>query len=104
MTKTLPIPAGWQSLVDEMKQRAEREFRGLVFTDISANAGGWLSVEIDKHSVSVDQHWRALKLAEGYSTISWSVCSECGSRRAETKPGHVFPICDDCRERIHSNQ
>lgn len=102
MTK-LPIPTGWQPLVDEMKQRAEREFGGLVFTDISANPGGWLSVDIDKNSVSIDHHRRALKLAEGYSTMSWNICVECGSHGAETRPGHVFPTCDDCREQIHSN-
>ncbi|UWU23003.1 hypothetical protein N2601_08675 [Rhizobium sp. CB3060] len=103
MTNKLPIPAGWLPLVDDLKQRAASEFRSLVFVDISAHPGGWLNVEIDKHSVSVEQHWRALKLGEGYSSMSLNICAECCRHHAERRPDHVFPICDYCRQRIDSN-
>ncbi|MBY5482617.1 hypothetical protein HFO84_35695 [Rhizobium leguminosarum] len=92
------LPQGWRKMAQELLDKAQREFRGIEFTNISANPGGWLSIEFDKHSVGVEQNWRALKMAEGYSSMSWHVCSECGSHRGETHPGHVFAICEECRD------
>jgi len=91
------LPKGWRAMAQELLFKAQREFRGIVFTNISANPGGWLSVDFDKHSVSIDQNWRALKMAEGYSSMSWHICSECGSHRARVHPGYVFAICEECR-------
>jgi hypothetical protein len=91
------LPKGWRAMAQELLDKAEREFRGIVFTDISANPGGWLSIDFDKHSVALEHNWRALKMAEGYSSMSWNVCSECGSHRAEQHTGYVFAICEECR-------
>lgn len=93
------LPKGWQPMAQEFIDRARRQFPDIVFTDVSANPGGWLSVDFDKHSVpSVEANWRMSKLCEGASSMSWHVCSECGSHRAEQHPGHVFAICEECRD------
>lgn len=97
------LPNGWRAFASEIIARAEREFPGIVFTEIRANPGGWLSVAIDINSVNVESNWRAQKLAEGYSSMSFHICTECGSHRANPDPGHVFPVCDDCRDRLPSN-
>eukprot|EP00913_Durusdinium_trenchii_P026872 g25207.t1 len=65
------LPKGWQPLGAELLDKAKREFPGIVFTDIRAKAG-WLSVDFDKHSVTVDNYARALKFCQGYSTVSWN--------------------------------
>lgn len=90
------LPKGWRAMAQDLLSKAQREFRGIVFTDISANPGGWLSIDFDKHSVALEHNWRALKMAEGYSSMSWNVCSECGSHHAHVRPGGVFAICDKC--------
>lgn len=96
MTTTLNhLPKGWQPLAQEFVERAQHEFPGIVITEISAMAG-WLSVDFDKHSVRVQGYWRATKMCEGVSSISWSVCVECGSHHAAQRPGHVLPICESC--------
>ena len=89
------LPKGWQPMARELLEKAEREFPGIVFEDISAKAG-WLSVDFDKHSVPVGGFARALKLCQGYSTVSWNVCVECGSHHGYQRAGHILPICDGC--------
>lgn len=91
------LPKGWRMMAQELLDKAQRQFPGIVFTNISANRGGWLSVDFEKNSVGIEQNWRALKMAEGYSSMSWNVCSECGSHHAQVHPGRVFAICDECR-------
>ncbi|NKJ77731.1 hypothetical protein [Rhizobium leguminosarum] len=91
------LPKGWRAMAQELLEKARKQFGGIVFTNISANPGGWLTVDFDKHSVGVEQNWRALKFCEGYSSMSWHICSECGSHRAQVHPGRVFAICDECR-------
>lgn len=96
MTPTIDhLPKGWRPMAEEFLRKANREFGGIVFTDISAKRG-WLSVDFDKHSVSVQNYWRATKLCEGISSTSWNVCVECGSHHAAQRPGHVMPICESC--------
>ncbi len=89
------LPKGWQPLAKEFLRRAEREIRGIVITDISARRG-WLSVDFDRDTVLIQDFWRATKLCEGVSSISWNVCVECGSHHAAQRPGHVLPICESC--------
>ncbi|WP_377296095.1 hypothetical protein [Rhizobium sp. SGZ-381] len=91
------LPKGWRAMAQGLLEKARDQFGGIVFTNISANPGGWLSVDFDQHSVGVKQNWRALKFCEGYSSMSWNICSECGSHRAKVHPGSVFAICDECR-------
>ena len=91
------LPKGWRNLAQEFVDRARHQFPSIVITDVSANPGGWLSIDFDKHSVpSVEANWRMSKLCEGASSMSWNVCSECGSHRAETWPGRAFAVCDEC--------
>jgi hypothetical protein len=96
MTTTIDhLPKGWQPLALEFVEKIEREFRGIVITDISAKSG-WLSVDIDNKTVRMQDFWAATKFCEGVSSISWHVCVECGSHRAEQRPDHILPICDVC--------
>lgn len=97
------LPKGWRRFACEMIARAEREFRGIVFTEIQANPGGWLSVDIDMNSINIQSNWRAQKLAQGYSSMSFHICAECGSHHGNPHPGHVFPVCEDCRGPFPSN-
>ncbi len=89
------LPKGWRPLAQEFIEKAKREFPGIVITDISAKAG-WLSVDIDKNTVRIQDYWRATKLCESVGSASWHVCVECGSHHAAQRPGHVLPICESC--------
>lgn len=96
MTPTLDhLPKGWRPLAEEFLRKAQREFGGIVFTDISAKRG-WLSVDFDTNTVRVQDYWRATKMCEGVSSTSWNVCVDCGSHHAAQRPGHIMPICESC--------
>lgn len=96
MTTSLDhLPKGWQPLAQEFVEKAQREFRGIVITDISAKAG-WLSVDFDRNTVRMQEYWRATKMCEAVGSASWHVCVECGSHHAAQRPGHVLPICEPC--------
>ena len=89
------LPKGWRPLAEEFLRQAEREIRGIVITDVSASRG-WLSVDFDRNTVLIQDFWRATKLCEGVSSISWHVCVECGSHYGAQRPGYVMPICEPC--------
>ena len=89
------LPPGWRKLAADLIAKGKAQFGAIRFLDISAKAG-WLSIDLDRDSVSVEQHWRALKFCEGYASISWHICSECGGQNATLHSGHTLPLCDEC--------
>lgn len=96
------LPPGWRKLADDLIAKGERQFRGIRFLDISAKAG-WLSIDLDRDSVSVAQHWHALKFCEGYASMSWHICSECGGQNATLHCSHTLPLCGECHSNISTD-